>query len=155
MIRASSAIAASAAARATKMAGGAFTNDLLHDLHSDMAIIIPKRWQLEGAGHEKRAGTIAGTARNGRGSLFLFREKKKGRRRPTLARAGPALPSAMGRLTSVFGMGTGMTASPWPPARKGPQSGTRENHNPQGPGSCYEVRSHHRVKLEKLSRTSC
>ena len=58
------------------------------------------------------------------------REKKKGRRRPTLARAGPALPSAMGRLTSVFGMGTGMTASPWPPARKGPgQSGTKENYN--------------------------
>ena len=62
---------------------------------------------------------------------FRFRGKKKGRRRPTLARAGPALPSAMGRLTSVFGMGTGMTASPWPPARKGPgQSGTKENYNP-------------------------
>ena len=43
-------------------------------------------------------------------------DKKKSRRRPTLARAGPALPSAMRRLTSVFGMGTGMAASLWPPA---------------------------------------
>ena len=42
--------------------------------------------------------------------------QKKSRRRPTLARAGPALPSAMRRLTSVFGMGTGMAASLWPPA---------------------------------------
>ena len=57
-------------------------------------------------------------------------KREKGRR-PTLARAGPALPSAMGRLTSVFGMGTGMTASPWPPARKwAGQSGTKENYNP-------------------------
>ena len=43
--------------------------------------------------------------------------KQKSRRRPTLARAGPALPSAMGRLTSVFGMGTGISAPLWPPAR--------------------------------------
>ena len=58
-------------------------------------------------------------------------EKKKGRRRPTLARAGPALPSAMGRLTAVFGMGTGIAAPLWPPARKwAGQSGTKENYNP-------------------------
>ena len=42
--------------------------------------------------------------------------KEKSRRRPTLARAGPALPSAKRRLTSVFGMGTGIAASLWPPA---------------------------------------
>ena len=48
----------------------------------------------------------------------VWRGKGKGRRRPTLARASPALPSAMGPLTSVFGMGTGMTAPLWPPARK-------------------------------------
>ena len=43
--------------------------------------------------------------------------KKKNRRRPTLARASPALPLAMRRLTSVFGMGTGMAASLWSPAK--------------------------------------
>ena len=52
-------------------------------------------------------------------NLFCLLEKaKKSRRRPTLARASPALPSAMEPLTSVFGMGTGMTAPPWPPAKK-------------------------------------
>ena len=50
------------------------------------------------------------------GPFFFFPEKKKGRQRPTLARAGPALPLAMRRLTSVFGMGTGISASLWPPA---------------------------------------
>ena len=44
---------------------------------------------------------------------------KKSRRRPTLAWAGPTLPSAKGRLTAVFGMGTGMTAPLWPPAKAG------------------------------------
>ena len=43
--------------------------------------------------------------------------QKKSWRRPTLARAGPALPSAMEPLTSVFGMGTGMAAPPWSPAK--------------------------------------
>ena len=47
---------------------------------------------------------------------FFCRCKKNGRRRPTLARPGDALPSAMEPLTSVFGMGTGMAAPPWPPA---------------------------------------
>ena len=45
------------------------------------------------------------------------REAKKSRRRPTLARASPALPSAMEPLTSVFGMGTGVTTPLWPPAK--------------------------------------
>ena len=43
--------------------------------------------------------------------------KKNCRRRPTLARASPALPSAMGPLTSVFGMGTGVTTPLWSPAK--------------------------------------
>ena len=45
------------------------------------------------------------------------RKGKKSRQRPTLARASPALPSAMEPLTSVFGMGTGMTTPLWPPAK--------------------------------------
>ena len=44
-------------------------------------------------------------------------ENKKSRQRPTLARASPALPSAMEPLTSVFGMGTGVTTPLWPPAK--------------------------------------
>ena len=55
-------------------------------------------------------------------------KNEKSRRRPTLARAGPALPSAMERLTSVFGMGTGMAAPPWSPA-KSLELGAKENHN--------------------------
>ena len=43
--------------------------------------------------------------------------KKISRQRPTLARASPALPSAMEPLTSVFGMGTGVTTPLWPPAK--------------------------------------
>ena len=42
---------------------------------------------------------------------------KKSRQRPTLARASPALPSAKEPLTSVFGMGTGVTTPLWPPAK--------------------------------------
>ena len=61
------------------------------------------------------------------------REIRKGRRRPTLARAGPALPSAKEPLTSVFGMGTGMAAPPWPPAEK-PWSGAKENRDAPGGG---------------------
>ena len=38
-------------------------------------------------------------------------------RRPTLAQASPALPSTMESLTSVFGMGTGMTSPLWSPAK--------------------------------------
>ena len=56
--------------------------------------------------------------------------KRKSRRRPTLARASPALPSAKGPLTSVFGMGTGIAAPLWPPAEDAEKSGTKENHDP-------------------------
>ena len=61
------------------------------------------------------------------GGLHIKNEKS--RRRPTLARASPALPSAMEPLTSVFGTGTGVSAPPWPPA-KSRQSGAKENRNP-------------------------
>ena len=63
-----------------------------------------------GRGCEARAGQLGGA--------WPPKGKKRSRRRPTLARAGPALPSAKRRLTSVFGMGTGMAASLWPPAKR-------------------------------------
>ena len=69
----------------------------------------PVRGEWEGC--ETRAGQLGG---------LRPRRGKKCRRRPTLARAGPALPSAKRRLTSVFGMGTGIAASLWPPAKKVP-----------------------------------
>ena len=54
-----------------------------------------------------------------RNQVIRFLKKyKKSWRRPTLARPGDALPSAMEPLTSVFGMGTGMTAPPWSPAKE-------------------------------------
>ena len=43
---------------------------------------------------------------------------KKSWRRSTLAQASPALPSTMEPLTSVFGMGTGVTTPLWSPAKK-------------------------------------
>ena len=57
-----------------------------------------------------------------------FSVKKKSRRRPTLARASPALPSAKEPLTSVFGMGTGVTTPLWPPA-KSRKLDAKENRN--------------------------
>ena len=54
---------------------------------------------------------------SGESGFFIYGENKKSRQRPTLARASPALPSAMEPLTSVFGMGTGMTTPLWPPAK--------------------------------------
>ena len=52
---------------------------------------------------------------------------EKSRRRPTLAWAGPTLPSAMEPLTSVFGMGTGMS-------KKCREPETKENCNPSTRG---------------------
>ena len=57
-----------------------------------------------------------------------FSVKEKSRRRPTLARASPALPSAKEPLTSVFGMGTGVTTPLWPPA-KSRKLDAKENRN--------------------------
>ena len=42
---------------------------------------------------------------------------KKNRRRPTLPQARPAVPSAMGPFTSVFGMGTGVSSPLRPPEK--------------------------------------
>ena len=39
------------------------------------------------------------------------------RRLPTLPRARPAVPSAIGPFTSVFGMGTGVSSLLWPPGK--------------------------------------
>ena len=60
------------------------------------------------------------------GSDYSDPENKKSWRRPTLARPGDALPSAMEPLTSVFGMGTGMTAPSWSPEKRGKSEGERE-----------------------------
>ena len=69
-------------------------------------------------------------------------EDKKSWRRPTLARPGDALPSAMEPLTSVFGMGTGMTAPPWSPAKRG-KLGVKE--------SCDPLRDASRLEVKKIS----
>ena len=75
------------------------------------------------------------------------REAKKSRRRPTLARASPALPSAMEPLTSVFGMGTGVTTPLWPPAKSRSVGNLRDL---QPTTRCEGSISHH-VKSEKIS----
>ena len=43
---------------------------------------------------------------------------EKSRRRATLPRANPAVPSPMRPFTSVFGMGTGVSSSLWPPGKQ-------------------------------------
>ena len=68
------------------------------------------------AQRESRSDALAGVRRSRR-RFFAPCGAKKSRRRPTLARASPALPSAMEPLTSVFGMGTGVTTPLWPPAK--------------------------------------
>ena len=80
----------------------------------------------EGALHDSTCSSwlINHYAERTKGRRRAFFCIKKGRRRPTLAWAGPTLPSAMKPLTSVFGMGTGITASLWPPARRLFGSGT-------------------------------
>src|SRR5690606_5417361 len=47
----------------------------------------------------------------------LLRNNHQARQRPTLARGSPLLPSALGSLTSVFGMRAGVTFPPSPPDR--------------------------------------
>ena len=49
----------------------------------------------------------------------------KSRRRATLPRANPAVPSPMRPFTSVFGMGTGVSSSLWPPGKQSNVSGMR------------------------------
>ena len=67
-------------------------------------------------GPREHAEHMRGRVRRSR-RFSLPQGNKKSRRRPTLTRASPALPSAMERLTSVFGMGTGVTTPLWPPAK--------------------------------------
>ena len=57
-----------------------------------------------------------------------------GRRRPALPRTVSAVPSALGGLTSGFGMGPGVPPLPWPPAAKGRSavSGRASRPCPQG-----------------------
>ena len=74
--------------------------------------------------------------------------EKESRRRPTLARAGPALPSAKRRLTAVFGMGTGMAASLWPPAKRSRLHG---NDRAAYAASSAEGASASLMKLDEIS----
>ena len=76
---------------------------------------------------------------------------KKSRRRPTLARAGPALPSAKRPLTSVFGMGTGMTASLWPPAKNCRVDGLKGIAARQEGDPCHNEVCVERIKLSRTS----
>ena len=70
-------------------------------------------------------GLTGGARSGGRGKKQARRALKArpGRREEKKEKAGggllsrlEAVPSALGRLTSVFGTGTGISAPPWPPA---------------------------------------
>ena len=78
--------------------------------------LIPPNW-LTGDLHSRCCvmSCVPKSERHPKGCLCY--EKEKSRRRPTLARSSPALPSAKEPLTSVFGMGTGVTTPLWPPAK--------------------------------------
>ena len=79
-------------------------------------------------------------------SLMNWSEKKeplRGRRRPALPRADPAVPSALGGLTSGFGMGPGVPPPPWPPATKG-LSRRSFLAVPSGPHSARAIRTNPR-----------
>jgi hypothetical protein len=67
-----------------------------------LAPFSPHSFSLTDFKHKKSIATIA--------MLFIFAW-----RRPTLTGAMPQLPSALKSLTSVFGMGTGVSSSPSSP----------------------------------------
>ena len=58
------------------------------------------------------------------------------------------LPSAMEPLTSVFGMGTGMTAPPWSPAKRG-KLGVKESCDPLRDASRLEAKSE-KISYKKI-----
>ena len=60
---------------------------------------------------------------------------KKNRRRPTLPQARPAVPSAMGPFTSVFGMGTGVSSPLRPPEKSAAQSDEEKDCDVAADGS--------------------
>ena len=66
-------------------------------------------------GHEKGEAPEGASP----GTRTLSSEPVAGRRRPALPPAGPAVPSALGGLTSGFGMGPGVPPLPWPPTGDG------------------------------------
>lgn len=66
-------------------------------------------------GHEKGEAPEGASP----GARTLSSEPVAGRRRPALPPARPAVPSALGGLTSGFGMGPGVPPLPWPPTGDG------------------------------------
>ena len=81
-----------------------------------LCVSVPLCEQTLPRRHEKSRNDCPRFERAIAGGPVFLQGKKKGRQRPTLAWAGPTLPSAMEPLTAVFGMGTGMTTPLWPPA---------------------------------------
>lgn len=66
------------------------------------------------ARHLTGAGLPSQREGEGRAGPLLARTPPVGQRRPGLPRAGPAVQSALGGLTSGFGMGPGVPPLPWP-----------------------------------------
>ena len=87
------------------------------------------------------------------GCATLRLGKIKSRRRPTLARASPALPSAKGPLTSVFGMGTGIAAPLWPPAKMGWGLKRSTTHRDAGKRSHVQVKSPNQPRSEQSNHS--
>lgn len=85
------------------------------------------------ARHAGRLDTRKGPLRS-RGGGLPGKMPLGGRRRPALPRTLSAVPSALGGLTSGFGMGPGVPPLPWPPAAKGRSavSGRASRPCPQG-----------------------
>ena len=72
------------------------------------------------AGRRRRASPATREGPRGKSpGAPLGRMPAAGQRRPALPRAFPAVPSALGGLTSGFGMGPGVPPLPWPLTNKG------------------------------------
>ena len=71
-----------------------------------------------------------------------------GQRRPALPRTYSAVPSALGGLTSGFGMGPGVPPLPWSLTNKGYSCITRVSHVPWGPHSVTLIR---RLQKSRIS----
>ena len=96
---------------------------------------MPNKWAAPRAGRGPGMRT-RGQAQKERGPALgagplLAKTPPVGQRRPGLPRAGPAVQSALGGLTSGFGMGPGVPPLPWPLAVWGRSA---SGSCPPGPG---------------------